>query len=406
MIRAPLLWLKHLLYALFVLAMLVCLTEIGLRVYDSVTGQVTRRELYDRGMVCKSWFVHHTLKPSQHFAVKNPDGGARVKVSLNSLGLRGKEPAIPKPAGVFRIVCLGDEMTFAPHVPEGETFCGHLRQLLQAGTRLQVQVVNAGVPDYCPLLSYLQLKHELLGLQADLLVLNFDMSDVGDDYQYRRHTVMDAAGRPIACPHPALEMPRSLTKSKRDDLFLLPQWAKLHAGGMWADKVLTEQPRGIDAPQGRYVWLEDHPPDWSVYIEQALTPAAHINDLARGTYANLVLATYPAPWQAATTASDGEGVRQRAGVAQGTLYRNRQPFDTVRTFCESHKIAYCDASPAFQRGERPERFYLKNSPAFSTEGHALYARELAKFLIENMPAVLGHGGDPSPTLPPLPHAMR
>src|SRR5262245_32977776 len=99
MIRAPWLWFKNLFYAALVLVLLCSLAEVGLRVFDSVTGQVTRRDLYDRGMICKSWFVHHTLKPSHSFAVKNSDSETRVKVSLNSFGLRGKEPTVPKPPG-------------------------------------------------------------------------------------------------------------------------------------------------------------------------------------------------------------------------------------------------------------------------------------------------------------------
>src|SRR5580692_83909 len=118
MIRSCLLWIKHLVYAVVVLAILACLLEIGLRVYDSATAQVTRRELYDRGMVCKNWFVHHTLKPSRVFAAKNPDSGQRVRVAVNSLGFRGSEPAVPKPRGTIRIVCLGDDATFAPAIPE------------------------------------------------------------------------------------------------------------------------------------------------------------------------------------------------------------------------------------------------------------------------------------------------
>lgn len=395
MIRTPWLWFKNLFYAAFVLALLCCLAEVGLRVFDSVTGQVTRRDLYDRGMICKSWFVHHTLKPSHSFAVKNPDTETRVKVSLNSFGLRGKEPAIPKPPGVYRILCLGDEATFAPHLAEEETFCEKLRELLQARTRLGIEVINAGVPDYCPLLEYLQWKHMLLGLQPDLVILNFDMSDVGDDYQFRRHTAMTAANLPVACAHPALEMPRSLAKSKREEMLLLPQWTKQQLGGLWAENILTEKSRGIDSPQGCYLWLEDHPPDWSIYIEHALAPIAHANDLARGTYASLVLATYPAPWQVSATASDGEGVREKAGIAHGTVYRNRQPFETLRAFCDTHRIPFCDASPAYQRGDRPEQLYLKNAAAFSADGHALYARELATFITRSLPSVWGTGAEPS-----------
>src|SRR5579872_6776339 len=183
MIRSCFLWVKHLVYAVAVLATLACLLEIGLRVYDSATAQVTRRDLYDRGLVCKNWFVHHTLKPSRVFAVNNPDTGERVRVAVNSLGVRGVEPEIPKPRGTLRIVCLGDDSTLATFIPEADTFCSQLRQELTTQLNRPVEVINAGVPDYCPLLSYLQLRHELLAREPDLVILNFDPSDVADDYQ-------------------------------------------------------------------------------------------------------------------------------------------------------------------------------------------------------------------------------
>ncbi len=211
MIRSCFLWCKHLVYAVAVLALVACLAEVALRVYDSATAQVTRRDLYDRGLVCKSWFVHHTLKPSHGFAAKCPDTGERVRVAINSRGLRGPEPIVPKPAGTYRILCLGDESTFQHADAEAETFCAILQTEL-AGRRApqSVEVLNAGVPDYCPLLSYLQFRHELLSLQADLVVLNFDMSDVADDYHLRRHAVIDPEGTPVNCPHPALEMPQPI----------------------------------------------------------------------------------------------------------------------------------------------------------------------------------------------------
>src|SRR5690348_1208903 len=154
MIRSCFLWCKHLTYAVAVLATLACLLEIALRVYDSATAQVTRRDLYDRGMVCKSWFVHHTLKPSHQFSVKNPDTGERVRVAVNSLGLRGPEPVVPKPRSTFRVICLGDDSTFAAATGDAATFCAVLQRQLTGRISSPVEVINAGIPDYCPLLSY------------------------------------------------------------------------------------------------------------------------------------------------------------------------------------------------------------------------------------------------------------
>src|SRR5260221_7942784 len=116
-------------------------------------------------MVCNSWSVHHNLKPSRTFSVRNPDREQRIPVALNSVGLRGKEPAIPKPAGIYRVVCLGDEITLVPQTPEAETFCVRLQHDFPESQGRRVEVLNAGIPDYCPLLSYLQMKHQLLGLQ-------------------------------------------------------------------------------------------------------------------------------------------------------------------------------------------------------------------------------------------------
>lgn len=413
MVRSCVSWCRHLTYALIVLALIGCLTEIGLRVYDSATGQVTRRDLYDRGMICKSWSVHHHLKPSRSFSIRNPDHEERVTVTLNSLGLRGKEPAIPKPAGTFRIVCLGDEITLAPQTPLDNTFCARLQHDFPECQGRRVEVVNAGIPDYCPLLSYLQMKHQLLGLQPDLVVVNFEMGDVADDYRYRRLTQMAVGGLPVSCTHPSLEMNRRAAKSKtksNDELFLLPQWCRYRLGCAWAAQSMGERPTTIDAPQSRYLWLEDQPPDWTVYIDQSLTPIASLRDLVAGLGAQLVVVACPAPWQVSPAASNGEKVREQSGVAHDAVFRSRRPFEIIAEFCRAHNLAFCDVSTAFQRAEQSERLFLKNAAVLSPDGHALYARQLADFLargpIAPSPAspTPDELHDPSRGLSPAPHA--
>jgi hypothetical protein len=393
MIRSFLLWIKHLCYATAVLAVLACLAEVGLRVYDSATAQVTRRELYDRGLVCKNWFVHHTLKPSRVFAVNNPDTGERVRVAVNSLGVRGAEPEIPKPRGTLRIVCLGDDATLAPFIPEADTFCSQLRQELATQLNRPVEVINAGVPDYCPLLSYLQLRHELLALEADLVILNFDPSDVADDYQVRRFAVLSREGAPLSCAHPALELPR-LGKTSREPVLLAPQFARQKINQFLAEKTLSERCRSIESPKCRYLWLEDSPPDWSAYIEQALSPLRHLDDLGRSRNFHVLVAACPAPWQISAQASNGDGVREQAGIGRDACLQSRRPFDLVGQYCRANQIAFCDVTTAFARDNEPDRLYLTNAAAFSAEGHALYAHELAAFVLQQVSD--GAEGRPSP----------
>lgn len=391
--------LKHLLCAVCALALLCALSEIGLRVYDSTTGQLTRGRLYDRGLVCKSWFCHHTLKPSQSFAVRHPDSDRRVKVTLNSYGLRGPEPSVPKPPGVYRILCLGDDVTFAPQVDESETFCAKLAEQLQQVSPIKIEVLNAGVPDYCPLLSYLQLKHQLLALQPDLVILNFDMSDIADDYHFRRFTAMDANGEPLSCQHPDLDLPKSMHSAKVEDAFLLPEFLKCRARCLWSEQAFREKGLDISCPTGKYCWLADDPPDWSVHIEQAFTGVTAIQKLVNTIHGELIVALHPAPWQVSEIATDGPGVREKVGVEQGQRFGSTQPFQTISASCRAAGIPCSDSSPSFMNAENPEELFLKNAAAFSPEGHALQATELARYVVEQQIGLWGRGAIRPSTIP-------
>ena len=63
-------------------------------------------------------------------------------VSTNSLGLRGPEPAIPAPG--YRILCVGDSITFGWGLPEAQAYPVLLAE------ELGVEVINAGMPAAAP----------------------------------------------------------------------------------------------------------------------------------------------------------------------------------------------------------------------------------------------------------------
>ncbi|MEK7251480.1 MAG: hypothetical protein AAB209_13775, partial [Bacteroidota bacterium] len=63
-----------------------------------------------------------------------------------------------------------------------ETFSKRLEEKLQSQQgAMKFEVINAGVGSYSPLLEYLYLKHYELQFNPDLVILNFDLSDVYDD---------------------------------------------------------------------------------------------------------------------------------------------------------------------------------------------------------------------------------
>lgn len=404
MIRSRLACLKHVVYALTALVFLVCAVEVGLRVYDARTGGISDRGRGGRGLVVRSWLTHHSLAPLQTVDLKHPDTGETVRLVTNSHGLRGREIAVPKPDGVFRIVCLGDETLFAAELDESQTACARLEELLQQQTRYQVEVVNAAVPGYCPLLSYLQVKHSLSALQADVLVLSFDMSDVADDHGYRRHTQVGLSSLPLACLHPDLALGRPRRPNDLESRFLIYKWCRTRLGLLRAEtdaNDATDDRRDIDTAEGRYAWLRDNPPDWSIYIRQALSPIDELNVLARSAGAQLIVSVCPAPWQVSPEASNAATVRAAAGVPRNRVYRSREAFEILQKYLAERRIPCCDPSDSFLQVPRSDELYLRNAPRLSARGHELYARRLAEFLVKNRPGSGETGPSDRREVPPL-----
>lgn len=401
MIRARLASLRFLLYALMVLAGGVCALELGLRVNDSYQHQQALVRRAKSELIVRSWRVHHEMQPMRTVQVSNPDTGKPITLRTNSFGLRGPEPVLPKPPGTWRVLCLGDETLLAPELEEQQIACSRLQELLQPRTPMQVEVINAGVDGYCPLLSCIQLKQTLLALQPDLVLLHFDMTDVADDFRYRRLTTMGENSDPLACPHPGLEPSPRIKALTEAEPFLIPQWLREQIGSLSSQPPRTSDDE-IDSPTGRFAWLRDQPPDWSVYRQQAFLPIARIQQIAADSYARFLLVTSPAPWQVSAEASNGPKVRKRAGVPEGSVYRSRKPFELLAEFAGRHAIAFYDASAAFQNAESPAGLFLKNSPGFSAAGHELFAGELVTAIIQQMPEMWHRpGASPGERLTPL-----
>lgn len=99
-----------------------------------------------------------------------PDAG----VTINSLGLRGPEVTIEKPAGVRRVLCLGDSCTFGAGHPYPEL----LQRLLDARAPGRFQVLNGGVIGYTSVHGLEWFQRELGELKPDVVTLYYGWNDM------------------------------------------------------------------------------------------------------------------------------------------------------------------------------------------------------------------------------------
>jgi lysophospholipase L1-like esterase len=148
------------------------------------------------------WFYS---RPSMHFGVEmwkyaknvkiradNPEmshrhrPGARaflmgVDVNINSLGFRDREIAAAKPAGVYRIVALGDSTTFGWGVPFEQTYPKVLEARLNAHPLIpdcrKYEVINTGIGNYNTAQEVAAFKERVLRPHPDLVMIGWYIND-------------------------------------------------------------------------------------------------------------------------------------------------------------------------------------------------------------------------------------
>ena len=331
------------------------LIEVALRLQQSSRDGVRNQFVEDRGL------LHHRLRP--HF-----DGVVRgARFTTNSRGLRDREFAVPKPVGVFRIAVLGDSFTEGSGLTDAEAMPKRLEaRLRQRSCGTGVEVVNAGVSSYSPILYYLHLKHVVAPLQPDLVVLNVDMTDVHEDMIRTEIASLDAEGLPVAVPaNRRLESAQTLLpilppalRGLEAPIARLAVYQRLRRSsvGHWlvgrplVDAAAMEQrglvgdlrydpmaiTRDLDTEQIRGAWALS-----GRYIRG-------ISDLARSLGARFVLVTYPHAHQVSATASPAG--RNLVGI-RPRLFTSERPFKILEALGARHGFPVINLLALFRHRE-------------------------------------------------------
>ena len=128
----------------------------------------------------------HSLKPnvSGQMEISYGFGVWRNKkaywgVSINSQGIRAYQDIPLKAENNFRIICLGDSITFGLDVDDFYTYPAQLEQILkkQIGKTATVEVINAGVIAYSSRNCLVYLDKRLIKYQPDLVILEAGFND-------------------------------------------------------------------------------------------------------------------------------------------------------------------------------------------------------------------------------------
>lgn len=268
-----------------------------------------------------------------------------VHLRTNSLGMRDDEPLPADTPGLFRVVALGDSVTFAYRVEAEQGFCALLEQALAAsplGAGRRVEVLDTGVSGYSTHDEVAALEGKWLAFDPRLVLVCYSLND------------------PEVVPN------QPLTR-----YFVPAPW--WHASRLLLAIQQRLTGRRIAALGGgnyfRYLHA-DGTPSW----ESVQTAFARLAELARAHGFRVVVVVFPTfsfdPWSA---------------------YQFRAEHAKVVREAERNGFLALDLLPRFESEEPRSVTIEADDPHPTALGHAIAAAEILKFL-EGHPELFAPAG--------------
>lgn len=340
----------------------VLLSVFGVSALQQASGYRTSSDVWHHGFVPNSSGDFKTSEWDTHY-------------SIGSLGFRDREYNITKPAGVFRILMLGDSYTEGYGVELNQSFSKVLEGMLNNNSLgAKYEVIDTGVGSYSPILEYVVLKYKGLALQPDMVILNYDWSDPHDDYIYSRTAVWNGTNLVAVRSQP--EQPKTffanargfLSRHSRVYQFFAKRFAAVTSeivpGNPESDSVIFLRE---NLTTQNYLKLFNNSVPYLVMIE---------NDLKQRNIP-FVIHTYPYAVQVSTDAwKSGRAV---LGFRDDLVYP-LTPFDVVQEFGIKNNITVVSSYNDFRAASDPSRLYFNYDGHFTAAGHKVAAAALYDFL--------------------------
>lgn len=164
---------KNLLVWFAVIYIFLALSEFSLRIFKYFIYDDVKKFLDIKNR--KSLFRYD----KQLGYTLNPGFRDGTGISINSLGLKGKEVDKVKSESVYRIIVLGDSIAFSYSESNADSWPQKLESLLNQSARFQkFEVVNAGIIGYTSLQIKRLLQTRLIELSPDMIIISIGWNDI------------------------------------------------------------------------------------------------------------------------------------------------------------------------------------------------------------------------------------
>jgi lysophospholipase L1-like esterase len=362
---------RYLLFLGLSCTVILLLLEGGLRLFtDRPYGWFHFRPLDNTSLYLPDTTLHMTMGPIPY------------TVKTNSLGFRGPEITLEKPAGVTRIAALGDSITDGFYVDNPDTWPVLLEAMLRdAGCR--AEVVNAARGDISIDREFEILRRYVTPLDPDYVLLTFVTNDPDTIRDMDREELLTRAtfNRQPAAASEALLFARTAIGELLLDLSLRQRYKKyrqFQRGMTEAEKAARyDIPGSRNFEENTRIFMENYaqksdsillydplPAYWVAVMEKYIYALDAMNRYCRDNGSRLLFSYFPAYNQV----HDGDAPMEIR--------------DRLRAGCKRLDIPFLDLTPHFRAGVKKDVLHLAPidfhpNPA----GNRVIARAVADFLV-------------------------
>ena len=417
-------WLGLLAKLTFVVVSTLVLVELGLRIVGirPVSATIVARDpaqLSTRPEVAdaqrRDWIPWPVPVQPVPNVSEHPCGF--VEIRRNSLSLReDEETSWEKPAGTFRILCLGDSHTDGM-CWNNESYPNQLEQLLLESGR-EVEVLNAGFGPSSPFQQLWAYEHVYRGLRPDLIVVGIyagnDLIDLlRTDAPVRLERVdgklvevdnSQRSGAADSTSSPPKNWRESLKQPLRDHSSIyhaltritwLRRWVygNVGSGDPYRDRL--EAARTVNAApvwQGfnQAYYFQHHPTDWDEALEREAFVLRRLKSLADEDGIPLRIAILPTfrqiqPQLDADTFRDIAARLQLDEQSLDTDQRACDAFDQLATAAGLPWLDLREPLAAAERQSPSTPLFFRFDHHLNVSGNTVVARALAQWLADDVP---------------------
>ena len=332
--------------------------------------------------------LHHTLQPGVLSEVYTAE--FQYLQQVNSLGMRGADIAIDRTAGACRVLMLGDSFTMGTGVADDETFSVLLQnswneRAAARGVR-QIAVFNGGVESYAPILCYLRLKQLQPLLQPEIVILNFDVSDLLQEVAYRRLATFFDSGEILGVDGTADADSSPLRSTVQEIRGLINQNLVLTRLLLaWLDRwtEAATEPTVANTVRRPFTNLLRHTlaadnvnrdQEWSAVFDSI----ERLHRFCDERDIRFVLTQYPWGHQV----SDSEWLQGRRGFVPDGEVTSDRSVERLESFARQRGITSLNLYSAFRGAAGNSPLYHCHDMHWTPAGHRVMARGLESFLIE------------------------